>query len=58
MNLFQDQDVHNVSIKNSTPCVLDEVKRIREGQKTPENLITIVIGEYICVMFQNFPCFI
>jgi hypothetical protein len=57
MNLFQDQHVWNVSIKNYTQSVLEEVARIRQDQKNVSNLITVVIGEYRCVMFQNYPYF-
>jgi hypothetical protein len=58
MNLFQDQNVWGVSIKNYTQSVLEEVTRIRRNQKNVSNLITVVIGEYICIVFQNFPYFI
>jgi hypothetical protein len=58
MNLFQDKDVWGVSIKNYTQSVLEEVASIRKDQKNVSNLITVVIGEYICIMFQNFPYFI
>jgi hypothetical protein len=58
MNLFQDQDVSGVIINNYTQSVLEEVARIRQAQKDVSKLITVVIGEYICVMSQNFPYFI
>jgi len=58
MNLFQDKDVRGVTINNYTQSVLDEVTKIQQHQKTDSKFITIVIGEYICVMFQNFPYFI
>jgi len=54
MNLFQDQDVRGVSIKNYTQSVLEEATRLR---KNVSNLITVVIGEYRCITFQNFPYF-
>ena len=56
MNLFQDKDIPGV--KNATQSVLDEITRIRNDQKNVSNLITVVIGEYRYVMFQNFPYFI
>jgi len=55
MNLFQDQDVWGVSIKNYTQSVLEEATRLR---KNVSNLITVVIGEYRCITFQNFPYFL
>jgi hypothetical protein len=55
MNLFQNKDVRGVTIKNYTQSVLEEVARIRQNVS---KLITVVIGEYICVMFQNYPYFI
>lgn len=58
MNLFQDKDVWGVTIKNYTQSVLEEVERIQHDHKNDTKLITIVIGEYICVMFQNFLYFI
>jgi hypothetical protein len=58
MNLFQDKDIYGVSIENDTSSVLEEVKRIRKDQKNVSNLITVVIGEYRCVVFQKFPYFI
>ena len=58
MNLLQDQHVRGVSIKNYTQSILEEVRRIRQAQRNVSNLITVVIGEYICVMFQKFPYFI
>lgn len=58
MNLFQDKDVWGVTIKNYTQSVLEEVERIRHDHTNDTKLITIVIGEYICVMFQNFLYFI
>ena len=54
MNLFQDQDVRGVSIKNYTQSVLEEATRLR---KNVSNLITVVIGEYRCITFQNFSYF-
>jgi hypothetical protein len=58
MNLFQDQDVRGFCIKNYTQSVLEEVTRIRLDQKNVSNLITVVIGQYRCIAFQNFPYFI
>ena len=55
MNLLQDQDVQGISVKNYTQSVLEEAARLR---KNVSNLITIVIGEYRCITFQNFPYFI
>jgi hypothetical protein len=53
MNLFQDRDIEGVSVKNYTQSVLEEVAKIRSEQKNVSNLITVVIGEYRCLMFQN-----
>jgi hypothetical protein len=50
--------VRGVNIKNYTQSVLEEITRIRQEQKNVSNLITVVIGEYIYIMFQNFPYFI
>lgn len=56
MDIFQDQDIQGVSIKNDTESVLEEVARIRKGQNV-SNLITVVIGEYRCIVFQNLSLF-
>lgn len=50
--------MRGVTIKNYTQSVLEEVTRIRQEQKNVSNLITVVIGEYICITFQNVPYFI
>ena len=56
MNLFQDQDVRGVTVKNYTQSVLEEVTRIRQDQKNVSNWITVVIGKYICVIQFNLFC--
>jgi hypothetical protein len=53
-NLFQDKDIEGVLVKNYTQSVLEENERIRREQKNASNLITVVIGEYRCLMSQNF----
>jgi hypothetical protein len=57
MDLFQDQDIQGVSIKNDTQSVLEEVERIRKDHGNVSNLITIVIGEYRCIMFWSLSLF-
>jgi len=54
MNLFQDQGLRGVSIRDYTRSVLEEATRL---QKEYSNLITVVIGEYRCITFQNFSYF-
>jgi hypothetical protein len=54
MNLFQDQGVWGVSVRNYTRSVLEEATRLK---KIYSNLIIVVIGEYRCITFQNFPYF-
>jgi hypothetical protein len=58
MDLFQDHDIQGVSIKNYTESVLEEVKRIQKDHKNDSNLITVVIGEYRCIVFQNLSLFL
>jgi hypothetical protein len=51
-HLFQEPDIHGVSVKNYTQSILEEIERIKKQQDVSK-LITVVIGKCRFVMFLN-----